>query len=44
MGSQKEKDVTLRYGVELYINPKDEEIIAKYVMKRELEIIQLLED
>lgn len=40
---REEKD-TFRYGVELFIHPKDEEKIAEYVMKREIEIIQLLED
>lgn len=40
---REEKD-TFRYGVELFIHPKDEERIAEYVMQREIEIIQLLED
>lgn len=40
---REEKD-TFRYGIELFIHPKDEEKIAEYVMKREVEIIQLLED
>jgi|Deesub1362B_J571_1020462.scaffolds.fasta_scaffold00226_23 hypothetical protein len=31
-----------RYGVELKIHPKDEEIIAQYITKREVEIIELL--
>lgn len=40
---REEKD-TFRYGIELFTHPKDEEKIAEYVMKREIEIIQLLED
>lgn len=40
---REEKD-TFRYGVELFTHPKDEEKIAEYVMQREIEIIQLLED
>lgn len=40
---REEKDA-FRYGVELLTHPKDEEKIAEYVMKREIEIIQLLED
>ena len=38
------QDKTFRYGVELFIHPRDEERIAEYVMKREIEIVQLLED
>lgn len=41
---QKAQDETFRYGVELFTHSKDEEKIAEYVMKREIEIIQLLED
>ncbi|MFN3396121.1 MAG: PilZ domain-containing protein [Thermodesulfovibrionales bacterium] len=40
---REEKDA-FRYGVELFTHPKDEERIAEYVMQREIEIIQLLED
>ncbi len=39
---REEKD-TFRYGMELFIHPKDEERLAGYVMERELEIIRFLE-
>ncbi len=41
---KRQEGETFRYGVELFTHPKDEEGIAEYVMKREIEIIQLLED
>ena len=41
---RREDGENFRYGVELFIHPIDEDRVAEYVMKRELEIIQLLEE
>jgi len=40
--SKKETDNGFRYGAELHIHPRDEEDIARYIMRRELQILSLL--
>jgi len=40
--SRKENDNGFRYGAELHIHPKDEDNIARYIMRRELQILSLL--
>jgi c-di-GMP-binding flagellar brake protein YcgR len=35
-------DVAFRDGVELQIHPKDEETIARYIMQREREMMELV--
>jgi len=39
---KKETGQKIRYGAELYIHPQDEELIVKYIRKREVEIIDIL--
>jgi len=39
---KKESDQGIRYGAEIRPHPWDEESIARYVMKREAELISLL--
>lgn len=40
--SRKEIDSSFRYGAELHIHPRDEDHIARHIMRRELQILSLL--
>jgi c-di-GMP-binding flagellar brake protein YcgR len=39
--SKRERDDGFRYGVELQVHPKDEELMCRYIMNREREIAGL---
>lgn len=42
--SKREHDNGFRYGAELHIHPRDEEDISRYIMRRELQILSLLNE
>lgn len=42
--SKQERDDGIRYGIEFHLHPKDEERLASYIMKREMEIMGLVRD